>query len=125
MTKEYDLGSMLSQKVCQLVGLVFKQSKSEDESAVDISLNSGYGRYHVNGVEISESLIYGRRWGLRWGFREAVTIIIEYIQVSNTFQIEFENKRLNDPITLIAIGFEFRPADVVRPNNMKDGVLLK
>jgi hypothetical protein len=123
-TKEYDFGSMLSQKVCQLVGLVFKQSMSEDESEMDVALNAGYNKYRVNGVVVSESLIYGRRWGLRWGFREAVAIVLEYIQVSNTFQIEFENSRLNDPVTLIAIGFEFRFADVVRPTNMKDGVLL-
>jgi hypothetical protein len=124
-TKEYDFGTALSQKVCQLVGLIFKQGTSEDESAIDIALNAGYSRYRVNGAEVSESLIYGRSWGLRWGFREAVAIIIEYIQVSNTFQIEFENSRLNDPITLIAIGFEFRQSDVVRPTDMKDRVLLR
>jgi hypothetical protein len=125
LTKEFDLGSPLTQKFCRLAGLVFKQDISEIESQIDINLKAGYESYKVNGVTVSESLIYGRAWGLRWGYREAVTTVIEYIQVSNTFQIEFRNERLDDPVTLIAIGFEYRDADVVRPGNMKDEVLLK
>jgi hypothetical protein len=125
LTKEFDLGSPLTQKFCRLVGLVFKQAVSETESQIDIELNAGYDKYKVNGIIVSESLIYGRDWGLRWGYREAVTDVIEYIQVSNTFQIEFKNERLDDPVTLIAVGFMYRDADVFRPNAMKDGVLLK
>jgi hypothetical protein len=124
-TKEFDLGNAFAQKVCQHVGLIFKQGDTVNDSKENIALHSGYHHYKVNGVEVSESLVYGRTWGHLWGFREAVTIIIEYIAPSNTFQIEFENNRPDDPVTLIAIGFVYQRADYLMPTHMKDEELLR
>lgn len=45
--------------------------------------------------------------------------------VSNTFQIELENSSLNDPITLIGIGFVYDVTDLITPTILKDEVLLK
>lgn len=127
-TKEYSLGNQLSTKVLQLLGLIFKQNSSPFAN-IDLKIIMGYEEYNfaytVNGADLTESLIYGRDWGLLWGYREAIVKMIEVIRVSNTFQIELTNSNLDDPITLIGAGFIYEETDLVAPNILKDEVLLQ
>ena len=85
----------------------------------------GYKSYTVNTINITESLVWGRDWGLIWGFREAITKMIEITEPSNTFQLEIRNSSLNQPITLVAIGFVYEESQFVTPTLLKDEVLLK
>ena len=128
-TKEYGFGAPFKDKVVRLIGVVFKQPIGENEIGADIRVNMGYQHYGVeyqlNSVEVTESLIYGRNWALRWGYREAIVKMIELTMPSNTYQLDISNSKLNSPITVIAIGFVYEPTDFVTPTLLKDEVLLK
>lgn len=147
MTKEYSLGDPFMNKLMDLVGLIFKQRDDQDLSSVDVRVVTGYSSFDVesldvsghtayiidnvnvtasivDGINISESLIWGRDWGLIWGFRESIIKIIELTAISNTFKVAIRNNRINDPITLIGIGFIYENADYVSVSSLKDEVLL-
>lgn len=51
--------------------------------------------------------------------------MVETVMVSNTFQIEIKNSNVEDPITLIGIGFVYDTTDLVMPTILKDEDLLK
>lgn len=107
--------------------MIFKQNNAP-LSNVDVNVIMGYEEYglsySVDDANLAESLIYGRDWGAIWGFSESVIKMIEVSRASNTFQVELTNNNLDDPITLIGIGFIFEESDLVLPNIMKDEVLL-
>jgi hypothetical protein len=123
-TREFSLGNPLSQKNVQFVGLIFKQG-NEDISHADIIVHMGYESYAIRGIDLAESLIWGRQWGKMWGYRESIFKMAELIRTSNTFQLEIINNNLNDPITLIGVGFIYEETDLVTPNILKDEVLLQ
>lgn len=123
-TKEYPLGSPMSNKAVQMVGIIFKQNEAPEANA-DINIIMGYDSYSVKGADLAESLVYGRNWGLIWGYREAIIKTIELSMISNTFQIEITNSNLDDPLTIIGIGFVYEDIGINAPNIMKDEVLLK
>ena len=118
MLKEYSLGNPLSQKVLQFIGLIFKQG-TEDVSSVDIIIHMGYESYTIHGIDLAESLIWGREWGKIWGYRESIIKMAEIIRISNTFQVEIVSNNLNDPITLLGVGFIYEETDLVAPNILK------
>jgi len=122
-TKEYPLGNPLSRKVVQFLGFIFKQNETYD-SDVDITLMLGYESENYT-TNIEESLVWGKNWGNIWGYRESIIKMIEVIRVSNTFQVEIRNSSINQPITLIGIGFIYYETDLVSPSLSKDEVLLK
>lgn len=120
--KEYALGNPLSQKVVQFIGLIFKQG-TEDVSGVDIIIHMGYESFTIRGIDLAESLVWGRQWGKIWGHRESIIKMAEVIRISNTFQLEIVNNNLNDPITLLGVGFIYEETDLVTPNILKGGIL--
>jgi hypothetical protein len=123
-TKGYALGNILSMKNLRFLGLVFKQN-SAPVANIDVNIIMGYEEYFVDEADLAESLVYGRDWGAIWGFSESVIKMMEVSRASNTFQIELINNNLDDPVTLIGIGFIFEESDLVLPNIMKDEVLLR
>ncbi len=132
-TKEYHFGTPTKTKNVQLVGFIFQQHDYTDEndhstlieeSLIDVVLHCGYKKFVIDAQTLAESLIYGRTWGRIWGYREAIVQVAEVIMPSNTFQIEINNNRIDDPITLIGIGFEYETIEVVTPVILKDEDLL-
>jgi len=123
-TKAYALGNFFSIKNLRFLALVFKQNY-EPKSDIDINIIMGYEEYKVDKADLAESLIYDRNWGTIWGFSESITKMVEVSRASNTFQVELINNNIDDPVTLIAIGFIFEESSLVLPNIMKDEVLLK
>lgn len=123
-TKEYHFGTPLTDKLCQIVGFIFQQH-DEVEAHVDITLHAGYRHYNIGNQDLAESLSFGRTWGKVWGYREAIAKTAEIIMISNTFQIEIKNNNLDDPVTLIGIGFIYDNSDVITPTILKDEVLLR
>lgn len=121
-TKEYTFGAPLMNKVVQMVGFIFKQGASDVATAA-INVITGYETYSFQAANLAESLIWNRIWGATWGWREAIVKMAELIKVSNTFQIEIINNNLDEPITLIGIGFVYEKTDLVTPNMLKDEVL--
>jgi len=145
-TKEYHFGNPLVDKVVRLVGLIFKQPRTliQSEGAdvydehghwvtnkhnTDINAKAriimGYDTYEIDNINTTESLIWGRDWGHFWGFREAIIKMIELSKNSNTFQIEITNSSIDQPITLLAIGFVYETADFATPTMYKDEELLR
>lgn len=123
-TKEYHFGTPMSNKVAQLIGFIFQQH-DEIDSSVNITVHAGYETYKLKSQDLAESLMYRRKWGKVWGYREAIVKVAEIVMVSNTFQIELSNSSIGDPVTLIGIGFVYEVTDVVNPTILKDEVLLK
>jgi len=128
-TKEYHFGNPFVNKVVRLVGIIFKQTTTVSEIDADCRIIMGYNdhifEYNLNTVDVSESLVWGRNWGRIWGFREAIVKMVELTQMSNTFQLEIKNNKLNSPLTVVAIGFVYEPTDFVIPTILKDEVLLQ
>lgn len=124
-TKEYHFGNPFINKVVRLVGIIFKQNSVLNNISANVKIIMGYNSFEIKDISVAESLIWGRDWGLLWGFREAITKMIELTMSSNTFQIEIRNKALNSPITIVAIGFVYEVTDFVTPTILKDEVLQK
>ena len=128
-TKEYHFGNPFVNKVVRLVGIIFKQTTTVSEIDADCRIIMGYNdhifEYNLNTLDVSESLVWGRNWGRIWGFREAIVKMVELTQMSNTFQLEIRNQKLNSPLTVVAIGFVYEPTDFVIPTILKDEVLLQ
>lgn len=123
-TKEFFFDSPITNKVVQMIGFIFQQH-DEQTSDVQIIIRTGYKSYVIKGQDLAESLIWGRTWGKVWGYREAIVKVAEIVMVSNTFQIEIKNSNIEDPITLIGIGFVYDVTDLVIPTILKDEELLK
>lgn len=127
-TKEYHFGNPFANKVVRLVGVIFKQTTAISEIDADCRVIMGYNdhifEYNLQTLGSSESLVWGRNWGKIWGFREAIVKMVELTQMSNTFQLEVRNQKLNSPLTVVAVGFVYEPTDFVIPTILKDEVLL-
>ena len=123
-TKEFYFTSPITNKVVQMIGFIFQQHNNVD-SKVEITIHAGYKKFTVKAADLAESLYYGREWGKVWGYREAIVKMVETVMVSNTFQIEIKNSSVEDPITLIGIGFVYDTTDLVMPTILKDEDLLK
>lgn len=128
-TKEYHFGNPFVNKVVRLVGVIFKQTTAVTEIDADCRVIMGYNdhifEYELHTMDASESLVWGRTWGKIWGFREAIVKMVELTQLSNTFQLEVQNHKLNSPVTVVAIGFVYEPTDFYIPDILKDEVLLE
>jgi len=128
-TKEYHFGNPMVNKVVRLVGIIFKQTTAVTEIDADCRVIMGYNdqifEYSLNTVNTTESLVWGRTWGRIWGFREAIVKMVELTQMSNTFQLEVKNNKLNSPLTVVAIGFVYEATDFYTPTILKDEVLLE
>jgi hypothetical protein len=130
VTKEYPLGNPLSMKNLKFLGLLFRQNDA-DLSSVKVTLHMGYEKLAIDwgaaadGLDLAESLIWGRAWGKVWGYRESIMKMIELNKLSNTFQVEMASANTDNPVTLVAIGFVYEETDLVAANLLKDEVLLK
>lgn len=125
-TKEYHFGNPFANKVVRLVGIIFKQTTTLNDIDAECKVIMGYNEHKfVRPLESSESLVWGRAWGKIWGFREAVVKMAELTQLSNTYQLEVRNNKLDSPLTVVAIGFVYEPTDFYIPDILKDEVLLQ
>lgn len=124
-TKEYHFGNPFYDKVVNLIGLMFKQPSGDYEINADVNVIMGYNSYAVNTLNITESLIWGRDWGLVWGFREAVVKMIELTESSNSFQLEIRNNSIDSPLSVVAIGFVYEETDFIKVTDFKDEDLLQ
>ena len=123
-TKEYHLGTPLMNKNLQHIGFIFQQH-DKIESKVGVTIRLGYENFKIKLNTLAESLYYGREWSRRWGYRESIVRIAEVVKQSNVFQIELQNEAIDDPITLIGIGFIYDDIGIITPEILKDKELLK
>lgn len=123
-TKEFYFTSPITNKVVQMIGFIFQQH-DQINSDIEIKIKAGYQTYTIKAVDLAESLYYGREWGKVWGYREAIVKMIEMVMVANTFQIEIISTGIENPITLIGIGFVYATTDLTIPTILKDEELLK
>ena len=121
-TKDFIFGSPGKIKETRLITFVFKQFLGYEDSTVDILVRAGYGNYKVLNIDINESLIYGRSWGKRWGWRDEQIKVAEVQKLGDTFSIEFRHSQIDRPIALLAISFAYRTIKRILP---RDANLLK
>jgi hypothetical protein len=122
-TKDYYLDTPQANKVLQMIAFIFQQHENVT-SPIHIIIHAGYKKYELISVDLAESLYYGRMWGTVWGYRHAIIKVAELVMVSNTFQIEILANNLDDPMTLLGIGFSYADTDLVLPTILKDEELL-
>lgn len=124
-TKEYFFDTPQTNKVVQMISLFFKQSDRMDVVDTQFTIHANYNTYHISPQDLTDSLIWNRIWGKIWGYKNIITRVIETVIVSNTFQIEITDNNINNPLTLIGIGFSYADTDLVLPTILKDEELLK
>jgi len=126
-TKDYTIYSPFNTKKVEFVGLVFKQEKLPGDSDIDVSIRFGYKELIVKGLNLTESLSWGKTWGKKWGWRDETTAVIETSEVSDMFSLEFRYAVLDVPVTLLAIGLAYRTIRQMLPGSaqeIKDGKRL-
>lgn len=122
-TKEYYLDTPQANKVLQMIAFLFQQYDKLN-SPIQIIVHAGYKKYEISDVDLAESLYYGRLWGTAWGYRHAIIKVAELVIVSNAFQIEIIANNIDDPMTLLGIGFSYADTDLVLPTLLKDEELM-
>lgn len=123
-TKEYFFDSPQANKVVQMISFIFEQHHRVTSEA-RIIVHAGYQKYHLKESDLAESLYYGRLWGKAWGYRQAIVQVAEIVMVSNVFQIEIIADGLDDPVTLLGVGFSYADTDLILPTILKDEELSK
>lgn len=111
-TKQFNLSYLLNPKYVKTLYLVFKQYK-EIESLVNVSIKADYNDREILDIDLTESLIWGRDWLKKWGWRDVMTFGQELALIAESFQITIESDHIDNPITCYGVGFEY---DVLEPN---------
>ena len=111
VTKHFDMGNMLNPKYFSKVFFVFRQY-TDIESLVNITIRADYKTLILENVDISQSLVYGREWGLTYGWVDQVIFTGELDVVANTVQITIESSQIDIPVTCYAIGFEYESLEI-------------
>lgn len=123
-SKEYYLDSPQVTKVLQHISFIFQQN-DKLTSGVKIIIHAGYKKKAIRFEDLAESLYWSRAFGSTvWGYKDSIVRSIETVLVSNTFQIEVINDRIDDPITMIGIGFVYEDTDFITPSTFKDEELM-
>jgi len=124
-TKNYNLGLSLNSKFLQRLFIMLKQSE-KIKSSMKLTVIGDYKRIEIPMLDLSDSLIYGRPWGKKWGYADFVQKYILINQIATRFQIIIENNNIDDPITVYGLGFDIKP--LKRPSGEKierEGWLLE
>lgn len=127
-TKEYYFDTPQTNKVLQMISFIFQQHHDDPlkrlTSSAQVILHAGYQKYILKESDLAESLYYNRMWGKKWGYREAIVQVAEIVMVSNVFQIEVIADNIDDPVTLLGVGFSYADTDLVLPTILKDEELM-
>ncbi len=125
-TKSYDLGNPVNSKMVDFFNL-FMYRGAEEDSKAQITLvadfttmNSEFALDHVN---LEEFLIYGRPWGLRWGYSNVITRRIEVKKAGQFWSFKFNNEEMSRPLVFYGIGFEYRLMSSKIPITNRGGLL--
>ncbi|MDK2932406.1 MAG: hypothetical protein PWP27_216 [Clostridiales bacterium] len=110
LSKQYHFGYMLNPKYLRFLFLAFRQHE-QTESFVNITLLGDYVDVLIENVDLAESLIWQRLWSKKWGFADMIQKGAEINKIATSFQVLIENDRIDDPVTVYAIGFGFEPLE--------------
>jgi hypothetical protein len=113
------LGSISDAFIMKRLNTVFvcaKQYEDDDSTAnMQVELSSDYVSVTnptVSGqVAINESLVWGRQWGLVWGFIDLVVQRITYGKVGFRHAVKIESETVDNRWFLYSLGFEFAGLD--------------
>jgi hypothetical protein len=125
-TKDYTMGSPFSLKQVKLMGFVFRQFYGYEDSTTDVIVWAGYRQFRISDIDTNESLIWGRTWNKRWGYRDSQVKVAEVKQIADTFSAELLHSKIDIPVALLAINFRYKVPKGVLPmdeNLLKDRVL--
>lgn len=115
--KPYSLGGKGEEFIKKYVNKIFysAQQQTTDNQDVNIKINSDYSNQDYD-VTFNESLIWGRLWGLTWGFNEIITREARINRGALRHQLEFTTDDTNNSVFIYAVGFDYMnmPAQVAR-----------
>lgn len=124
-TKYYNLGLGLNAKLLKRFFLMFKQTIGVT-STIDITIKCDYQKIEMLGINLEDTLVYGRTWGNTWGYTDFSQKYIIINEISPRFQVLLENNNLNDPITVYGLGFDMKPLRAPKGEMIeKEGWLLE
>lgn len=76
-------------------------------SKVQISLASGYKKRVFADVDFAESFMWGRKWGLRWGWTDFLLKEARVSSDSYRHEVIITSKELSNPLSIYSIGFSY------------------
>jgi len=114
-TKAWPLDRLNERKKVYRVFLSTRQYGAET-STIDLTVTADYASQTFTNISLDESFVWGEPWGNVWGW-EDYTIKEAYCMVKGQrVQAEFTNNRLDEPVTVYGIAFEYK---LLRPRGVK------
>lgn len=107
-TRPIDCGYADKKKYLKRIYLIARQYRDYvDDSQINIYIEGEYKRYKVEGLNLTESLTWGRSWGKLWGFSDTIYKFAEVDIQGINFTIKLDHNQIDDKFTIYAIGLEF------------------
>jgi len=107
-TRPDDLSIPLSLKYLQNLYIIYKQEKSTEETSITVNVNVDYQKVCYPNVLLADSFVWGRQWGLTWGWTDLAQLMAELREFGNHFTVTVECSMLDSPLTIYALGYEFK-----------------
>lgn len=124
-TKDYDLKNPFAIKFLYNFFVAFQQD-DDVEPKVDVTLIGDYKTQDIAFQDVSaiDSFVWGRTWGLKWGW---VNAIVKRFQINGKalrYRINFYCDLLNSPVTCYGVGFDYEQVNAPIPLTGDEGRLL-
>jgi len=107
-TKQFSLDYPLHIKKLYRFLLAARQYQAET-SSVRIDVTCDYKTQSLNSVSLDASFVWGEEWGKTWGYTDLITKEGRLRFKGARVQVSFSNEGLDEPLTIYAVGFEFKP----------------
>lgn len=124
-TKEYTFGTPFTNKNLQMIGFMWKQFELLDSTATVLLHDGSNKTFDVTDELLNQNLAYARKWERMWGHGETVVQTAEIIDRATSFQCEIKSSQLNNPLTLVGLGFIYKSYKLLSPHLEKDDLLLE
>jgi hypothetical protein len=100
-----------------------KQYETDEfDSAFTVSVVSDYSQKEYSDGSVNESLVWGRDFGLRWGFVELAIQKILYGKAAFRHAVKIESSALNNKWFIYSVGFLFDPRDGSEASSMHESM---
>lgn len=105
--KPWNLDYPFNEKRNKYFLLAAKQPKAESSGIDELTITSGYKSVKFSDISLDESFVWGKQWGLKWGWTDLVTKKMDCRLVGARFQVRVEDNRIGEALTIYGFAFEF------------------
>jgi len=112
LTKAYNLDYPFHKKRLLRLYCAFRQPEQETSAIVVRIYVDDILRHEITEHALWENFVWGKSiWGEAiWGFRRFVTTRSRIYGSGHRVQVQFYNEKIDDPVAVYGIAFEFRPS---------------